>query len=104
MPKIEVNSEDVELAMVHVDRAEFWPDEVWDARMRLAGAVDAVKETQTTHTEYGFEIRVSHIVYVEASSLEEAEELAMDQFSDDAGFWDSFDMDLIYEEELEDGE
>lgn len=50
--------------------------------------------------EYGFQILVSHIVYVEADSLEEAEELAMDQFSDDAGFWNSFDMDLILEQEL----
>lgn len=53
--------------------------------------------------EYGFQIMVNHIVYVEAFSLEAAEELALDQFSDDAGFWDSFDMDLILEWELENG-
>lgn len=50
--------------------------------------------------EYGFKILVSHIVYVEADSLDEAEERAMDQFSDDTGFWDSFDIDLFHKQEL----
>lgn len=104
MPKIEVNSEDVEMVLTHAENAVSWPDNVWDARMRLAGAADAVKEKQTMRKEYGFQVTVSHIVYVEADSQEEAEELAMDQFSDDSGFWDSFDMDLIYEVELENGE
>lgn len=49
---------------------------------------------------YEFNINVYHMVYVEADSLDEAEELAMDQFSDDAGFWDSFDLDLIHSEEI----
>lgn len=97
MPKIEVNSEDIEMVLIHAENAVSWPDNVWDARMRLAEAADAVKEKQTMLKEYGFQVTVNHIVYVEASSLEEAEELAMDQFSDESH---SFDLDLISEEEI----
>lgn len=49
---------------------------------------------------YEFNIYVYHMVVVEADSIDEAEELAMDQFSDDAGFWDSFDLDLMHSEEV----
>lgn len=45
---------------------------------------------------YGFNVSVYHYVEVEADSVEEAEELAYDQFSDDAGWWDSTDVDLVY--------
>jgi hypothetical protein len=50
--------------------------------------------------EYKILINVAHVVYVVADSDEEAEELAMDEFSDDAGFWDDFDIDILSEEEL----
>lgn len=49
---------------------------------------------------YGINIHISHVVYVEADSLEEAEEYAFDQFSDEAGFWDMVDLDVLSEEEI----
>lgn len=49
---------------------------------------------------YGFIMRVEHYVEVVADSQEEAEEYALDKFSDDAGLWDDFDMGLDYKEEL----
>lgn len=48
---------------------------------------------------YGFYITVSHRVDVRADSKEEAEEIAMDVFSDEAGFWDDFDLELEFVEE-----
>lgn len=51
---------------------------------------------------YGVVLTVEHYVEVEADSVEEAEELAWDKFSDDAGFWDETIVDdlFVIEEEL----
>lgn len=49
---------------------------------------------------YEIEIRVMHVVEVEADSIEEAEELAYDQFMDEENNWDEVDYDFIYEEEI----
>lgn len=49
---------------------------------------------------YEINVHISHVVFVEADSLDEAEERAMDQFSDDAGMWDMIDLDVIHEEEI----
>ena len=42
---IEVDPADIELVLDHVDNMASWPNKVWDARMRLAEAVDKAKET-----------------------------------------------------------
>lgn len=49
---------------------------------------------------YEINVHISHVVYVEADSLDEAEDMAFDQFSDDAGMWDMVDLDVISEEEI----
>lgn len=48
---------------------------------------------------YQVQVSVSHVVVVDARSIEEAEELAYDQFQDDEGLWDDVDFWTV---ELED--
>lgn len=50
--------------------------------------------------QYEINVSVHHFVVVEADSIEEAEEYAMDQFSDDAGMWDEYWIDIVSEEEI----
>lgn len=45
--------------------------------------------------EYGFNIHVSHVVYVEADTIDEAEELALDQFMDEKDSWEMHDLELV---------
>lgn len=42
MEIIKVDPKDVELVLSHVDNVAIWPKKVWDARMRLAEAVEGV--------------------------------------------------------------
>ena len=49
---------------------------------------------------YEINIHISHVVYVEADSLDEAEEYAYDQFIDEQDMWDMVDMDVIHEEDI----
>jgi hypothetical protein len=44
---------------------------------------------------YEIEVVVHHVVFVEANSLDEAEELAIDAFLDDSNMWDEVDMDVL---------
>jgi hypothetical protein len=50
--------------------------------------------------EYEIRIEVTHVVWVTADSKEEAEELAFDQFSDDAGLWDDVYTEIIGVEDI----
>lgn len=53
--------------------------------------------------EYEILIQVSHVVYVEAESLDEAEELALDAFADDVTDWDDLNFEVLDIVDLEDG-
>lgn len=49
---------------------------------------------------YWINVHVSHAVEVVADSLEEAEERALDRFSDEVTDWDMCDIDVLDEEEI----
>lgn len=41
---VTVNDKDIELVLDHVDNMATWPQKVWNARMRLAVAVDKARK------------------------------------------------------------
>lgn len=50
---------------------------------------------------YEINVSVHHVVYVEADTLDEAEELALDMFIDEQGMWDDVDFWVISENEID---
>lgn len=49
---------------------------------------------------YQFNISAWNVVEVEADSIEEAEELALDKFIDESDMWDDMDIELLSEEAI----